>query len=626
MRAQVTCLRGPFEPDKHLNESPQNHQAKKYCQRRLAVNTYQQPDSLQLPTLTPRPPSPKTEPVSTWDDFEDNKRTILDEKPVSEMDLVDQDAYFEDPARSPDDILFAAVNAVRGNSSQFVEWDSEGMRLVSKLVRMQGVSTAATVGVLQECADVGSHVRRLKSVVSQIQIMRPSPVLLALASVILDEIDNVVMHELDSSHILRLLESSLDPAVTAHVLARVVGCADLRIRANLRYLPSTAELLNTAYREMVRVQLEPTKYDLLWRVVGRTLQPWISQLNRMLGIDQAILSVPAEVLASEFLSDMFIRRQGAFFALDESLVPDFVPQSIAQLVVECLNCGMVLKSLTPPIDEIVCWPGNPAKTGRLSIGSWSIVDPFDAQNLENLERPQETVRYDPSPGYQPSISLDPASTIYSILRPIDARHECLNAAATTMLFDPCPGMTLRDHARILTQIFCLQNGKLFASLQDPMDSMMNEVDAVTWELAADAATTALEDAIEDLELAPKCVDFEFCKNRYARGTSFLVAKYIPTSPCDMIVTPGVVHSAISIFHYLLELQNSVKTHSRARNHDRLLLCFGELRDASLEISKFQRHLSAALEGQAPNLANIINAFGGFAELAYRLGARRGISH
>lgn len=576
-------------------------QSKKTCRRGLSIYPDNPPKRLTLPNLPARPASPTTSTESTWDALIPNSNRIIQDVPLSEQSTQDQDAHFSEPGYAVPAVLFAAVNAVRGETSQFVEWDYESMRLKAKPVRMISISCAATTGVLQECADIGSYVRRLRSVVTRIENPQASQVLLALASAIEDEVERIMQLELDSNHVLGLLKSVQEPADMAYLLARVVGCADLSVAAELRFLPSTTHLLNTAYNEMLRVQLEPAKYAVLWKMVGRAIDPWLAQLNRMLGSDPSIFSIPAQAMASDFLPDMFIAQKGSFFVLDHSRLPKFMPTRIAQLAVECLNCGLLLKYLTPHLEQPIAWFSGLQSSPQLGFKSGMSTDPFNPNHLDSqyatphLFIPQSTPK-------------DPEVAMFALFHPIEQRCSELNAVAIDMLWHQLYPVTLKGHADILINVFCLKNGKLFASLQNTIRTLDNEPDAAKWELAADAVKESLMETIEQLAVPPNCVRFNFRRGRNAPTEAPVTPVYVVSSPSDMIVTPEIVAQATSVFHLLLDLQRTIYVLHQNKKRDELQSLYKLLFDISLEVSRFSRKLEATFNSSDQTLAGIIDAF------------------
>lgn len=585
-----------------------DRQSKKVCRRGLAIYTGKVPRRLTLPKLPSRPPSPTAKAVSTWDEVIPNENHIMQDVPISQQSLKDQDAYFSEPAYPAQEVLYAAANAVRGEGSQFVLWDYETMRLQARPVRMVSISSAATTGMLQECANVGSYVRRLRYVVTRIESSQANQILLALASAIEDEVDRIIQIELDTRHTLGLLMSIQEPANMAYLLARVVGCADLSVAAELRSLPSTPHLLNTAYNEMLRIQLEPVKYAVLWKIVGRTIEPWLAQLNRMLGSDPSIFSIPAEVMVADFLPDMFIVRQGPFFALDPSRRLKFMSSRIAQLAVECLNCGLILKYLTPRLELPIAWFSCLHASSSLGLNYGMSSDPFNPGHLDSkYTAPPRTISN--------GTPKDPELAMFALVQPIGQRHAVLNAAAMEMLSHKLEPVTLKGHADILVNIFCLKNGKLFASLQNNIETLNKESDAAKWELAADAVKESLIRTIEQFELPPHCVIFNFKRPNDKSLNSPVSPVYVVPAPADMILTPEIVHHSTIIFHILIELQTSVQNAIKTNNRVETQKLFRDLFDISLVVSTFSNDLAAALNNPDQTLAGLINAFSQISNVA-----------
>ncbi|VVT44090.1 uncharacterized protein SAPINGB_P000297 [Magnusiomyces paraingens] len=293
-------------------------------------------------------------------------------------------------ALPPEYVLRCVAGAVCGRQSELFRYDTTRQVFSETLTQqytVPGVSAAAVAHLVKEALDAGARFLRLRyscHVIFQCAgnknndtSPRAGPVLVALASSIAGVLSALEAHILSGTPTDALLAADglvRGPVAVINMTAQLLGCADLSRALILARLPAPWKLLNALYAKCVHLEgtaVSDTVGGLLLpslftRMLVRTVEQWLTSLEPYIGLDpnhSLLLGVndPDTFLELEEDQEMqtsayYDKTISAFnpvgtpealrirlYGVNETKVPRFVSQELAQMCADCANCLVLLE-------------------------------------------------------------------------------------------------------------------------------------------------------------------------------------------------------------------------------------------------------------------------------------------
>lgn len=394
-------------------------------------------------TLLPETEPPPFVQVHSWDEYLGTKAT---EKPLSLLPASQQDATFSTPPIDPKQAAENGEWVSKGLLAQGFEFDEDRLCFTVSRQRIQGLSSVATMGFLQACAECGSYFRRLEYTIRRISELEPDRVLVAFSAAF-----EAILYNHQASSLeclpttLQKTTAILSQRNTLRTVCRVIGCEDLHSRVHLNSVPTAVEVLNVAYNECTRLKSDPVVHPIVWDLSEAVIRPWEAQLFLAVGLN---LETNVKQLLEQpkiYIPDLFWSYRNELFAVDEKSIPAFMPLRYAYMTIECLNCRIVSGALDPYEPS--------------TVGSWDTSDPFAQPEPHHKILEQATKQK-----YRDCRYRDFDEFIMHLLGSIGRQNAKWNLSARKALLQN----HLRQHFALICQVGLLQNGLLWMYLREKL--------------------------------------------------------------------------------------------------------------------------------------------------------------
>lgn len=579
----------------------------------LTPRPYEGPEKPVLPTWSP---AADTLPRSSWDETDD--------------DNAEEQSALDAPADPFAEISWCAEMAFRGITSSLVSFASTSMRLQVAPTRVQGLSTLATIDVLQEIADVGSLVRRIAHVCTQIGALAPGRVLTALIDALRDEI-RATLNSLPPrprAHpaLLGYTAAAAPQSALIRTLAVVVGCHDLTKPAHLRYLPSAVGLLDRGYAQLRYVDGTP-KAVVLRRLVARALAPWVSQLNAAMASGDTVrahgFALPPSEFAELYIPDVFAVMRGGVYELNSELVPQFMLREDALAVIECLNCLTCLAAagelihVVPPVVVVPFPPDQFEKPTAQFVDLHILAEPADHAEPFSLDALTRTAVSPVTPlrAVVPPCASDAAPfKSYFDVNNMFSRIAARQAELSRLLVDTARRrLQVQLHATILTEVCLLENGPLLTALVDA-SLPLSQPSSVGCVSALEKCQILINQRLLAMG-APACLNLR-CRTAVALGSpgtlstlsmlDSLALEYEVPKPLDVLVS-SAIPTCTDTFIRVLRLEHQLATAGRRRDQRAMLGTLSDLAVLQRSIQSLSKAVHRSLSA-AQTFSEVRKAF------------------
>ena len=279
----------------------------------------------------------------------------------NQWDLFDRHLGFKTPEnhgspviyeqRIQEVILGAAKNVLVGLKTELLKWSQHEMRY-----QWTGGDLSCK-DLLLQLSNCGSWSMRLSTAVEDIRSATQginSPLtLLAISAVIDREVE--ILHlrlsneSLQSQHLVALVAHTEISRSGMETLAALIGCDDLDRNGRLSRIPSAVELLERAYERAVLLDSE-----MLWRVTGAAMKPWMDQLNFVTGLRDMFTGRMCDAnMKNQKFPELFISLDEKVdrVTLDEGLIPSFFALPAALSVCDCYKLLCFISEITHDVDK-----------------------------------------------------------------------------------------------------------------------------------------------------------------------------------------------------------------------------------------------------------------------------------